>query len=416
MDWGFGIALVLLLVAYLIGSIPFGVLVARWKGVDLFAVGSGNIGATNVARTLGRKLGILVFVLDAFKGVLPPVCIVPVAHLLHPQASTAIGSEVLLRVLAGMLALVGHLFPVFLRFRGGKGVATGAGIMAVLAPGPLAVGLTAWGIVTIASRYVSLGSFAAAVVLISTRFLTEPQPFSADEWPITISVLLAGLVVFVKHRANAKRLWNGRESRVSDGARRHLLLRAAHVLAMGVWFGGSLFFNYAVALPTFPWFKKIVNDGPSDRTAFQTIIAPDATVEQKNALASALAGSVVGPVFPRYFAMQAICAILAIATAWAWRVSNTERIHLWRLRLLAVAALAVVIGWPLSEYVSMLRVQRFDANPAVAQAARDAFGPWHLPSLFLSFITTVISGIVLLFAAKMPVDECETRSTLVDRS
>jgi acyl phosphate:glycerol-3-phosphate acyltransferase len=163
-------------------------------------------------------------------------------------------------------------------------------------------------------------------------------------------------------------------------------------------------------LPTFPWFKEIVYAGPSDRTAYQTIIPADAPKEQKDALASALAGSVVGPIFPRYFVMQAVCAFAALGTAWAWR-KHPPRVHARRYGLCLVAALLVALGWPLSEYVSMLRFQRFDPDAALAATARSAFVGWHLVSLLLSFLTTVLAGLLLLLAAKLP-ENCGDSSNL----
>ena len=139
--------------SYLIGGVPFGYLLGRWHGVDLFAVGSGNIGATNVGRVLGRRAGVVCFVLDFLKGAGP----VALAGWL--------GGSDAVRVGAAALAFAGHLFPVALGFRGGKGVATGAGTIAVLVPGPTVVAVVAWVVVVLAFRYVSLASLAAVVGL-----------------------------------------------------------------------------------------------------------------------------------------------------------------------------------------------------------------------------------------------------------
>src|SRR6516164_9073771 len=113
--------------SYLLGGIPFGYLVGRWRGIDIFQHGSGNIGATNVGRLLGRRWGVLVFLLDFAKGAVPVLLagLVPQGDSLPPAT---------LKVTAGLAAFLGHLFPVYLRFHGGKGVATGAGVVAVLAP------------------------------------------------------------------------------------------------------------------------------------------------------------------------------------------------------------------------------------------------------------------------------------------
>src|SRR3954466_10974522 len=112
------------LVSYLIGSIPFGYLIARMRGVDIFGAGGGNIGATNVGRVLGRKFGLLVFALDFLKGAVPTLA----ARLWEGRAGE-------LSVAVGLAAVLGHMFPVYLRLRGGKGVATGFGVVAVLLPG-----------------------------------------------------------------------------------------------------------------------------------------------------------------------------------------------------------------------------------------------------------------------------------------
>ncbi len=118
--------------AYLVGAVPFGYLVGRWKGVDLFAVGSGNIGATNVGRVLGWRYGVAVFVLDFLKGALPPA----VAGWVW-EATVGAGAypwKEAVRVAAAAAAFFGHLYPVYLGFRGGKGIATGAGTIVVLTP------------------------------------------------------------------------------------------------------------------------------------------------------------------------------------------------------------------------------------------------------------------------------------------
>src|SRR5438034_5066467 len=113
-------ASLIFLVSYFLGAIPFGYLVARWRGVNIFQQGSGNIGATNVGRVLGRRFGVLVFLLDFAKGALPALA---APHLAPADGSSPVTPE-LLGVVAGLAAFLGHLFPVWLRFRGGKGVAT----------------------------------------------------------------------------------------------------------------------------------------------------------------------------------------------------------------------------------------------------------------------------------------------------
>src|SRR6476646_3090635 len=134
------IALLALVIAYLVGAIPFGWLIARSRGIDIFHAGSGNIGATNVGRVLGRKFGLLVFALDFAKGAGP----VLVAGILPADVRDAFELPDALRVGAALAAFLGHLFPVYLGFRGGKGVATGAGVVLVLTPVPALAALLAW--------------------------------------------------------------------------------------------------------------------------------------------------------------------------------------------------------------------------------------------------------------------------------
>ena len=157
-------ALGTVLAAYLIGALPFGYLIARARGVDILREGSGNIGATNVGRVLGRKFGALVFALDFAKGALPAAAGRALAGA-TPLSPDELG------VAAGLAAFLGHLFPVYLGFRGGKGVATGAGVVAVLVPGPAVGAVLVWLATLGAARYVSLASVAAALALLGLRLV-----------------------------------------------------------------------------------------------------------------------------------------------------------------------------------------------------------------------------------------------------
>lgn len=386
----------LLPVAYLIGAIPFGYVIGRFRGVDLFRVGSGNIGATNVGRVLGRGFGLLVFVLDFLKGAVPVAGIVPLATGLGLEPE----SPDLLRVGAAALAFLGHLFPIYLGFRGGKGVATGAGTIAVLVPLPAALAFLTWLVVLLASRMVSLASLAAVGMLVSVWLLTA-APFDPAVLPITLYLLVGTLIVVVKHRANIRRLLAGAENRIGDFPMRDPLVRGVHVLALGLWFGGAAFFNFVAAVPIFESFKQVVNAGPSDRTANRQIIDPNATAEEKEALANALAGSAVGPIFPRYFALQAVCGVIAFVTAWSW-VKCPGKVNRVRIAVIFIALLTVAAGWPISEYVSELRPKRFDPSESVRTSAKAAFATWHLVSLLLSFVTTCLAGVALALASALP--------------
>ncbi len=219
--------LIAIVIGYLLGSLPCGYLVAKAKGVNIFEVGSKSPGATNVRRVLGNGPGNLVFVLDAFKGVLAagwPSAFARAGEF-APQTPgnhadfiffiTSFGSfpafdnvqTIELAVLALGAALLGHSYSCFTKFRGGKGVATTAGGFLVLMPCVLAIALTVWLLTFQLSRFVSLASILAALSLpVAAFFLGEPPLL------LGLSLLIAGFVV-LRHRANIVRLLNGTENR-----------------------------------------------------------------------------------------------------------------------------------------------------------------------------------------------------------
>jgi glycerol-3-phosphate acyltransferase PlsY len=190
---------------YLLGSIPFGlILVKLLRGEDVRLSGSGNIGATNVARSGGAKLGVATLVLDALKGTL--------AVLIALEAGRQFGDidRGLLAAVTALAAILGHVFPVWLGFRGGKGVATAVGAFAALAPRAVLVVLAVFLIVVAISRYISLGSIAAAVFFpVCAALLSRGQTPNA----VLLIMSAASLLVVVKHRANIRRLLSGTESR-----------------------------------------------------------------------------------------------------------------------------------------------------------------------------------------------------------
>ena len=192
MTWG-----LVALASYLLGAIPFSFLVARGFGVrDVRRVGSGNVGATNVLRNAGKLAGTLAFLLDALKGGLAA----QVAALLFPRDPT-------LPALAAVAAVVGHMYPVWLRFQGGKGVATGFGAFLPLAPAAALAGILVFAAVAAVTRYVSLGSVAGAVALpLVALALGGPGPVP---WAAGFT---AALVLF-RHRANLRRIMGGTEHR-----------------------------------------------------------------------------------------------------------------------------------------------------------------------------------------------------------
>ena len=194
-------AAVAIVLGYLLGSCPFGYWAGRLRGVDLREHGSGNTGGTNAVRVLGPAIGIPVIVLDVLKG----------------TAAVAVGAALGgtgTMVLAGIAAVIGHMFSIFLGFRGGKAVATGAGAMLGLAPWVVLAAFVVWLVVALATRYVSVASMTAAVVAVVATIATG-QP-----WPVAAFAAFAGLVVLWRHLPNIRRLRSGTEHRVNlRGAR-----------------------------------------------------------------------------------------------------------------------------------------------------------------------------------------------------
>ena len=204
------------LVSYLVGAIPFGYLIARAHGVDIFRAGSGNIGATNVWRVLGWRWGVLVFLLDFAKGAGPTL----VAMWLGSSVEGELPRDTL-PVVAGVAAFLGHLFPVYLGFRGGKGVATGAGVIAVLVPPLTGVVLIAWGVVLFLTRYVSLASIAAAALLLGLRLALTPGPWDRDHVVVTVFCAVACALVIARHQGNIRRLIKGTEPRLGSASQKN---------------------------------------------------------------------------------------------------------------------------------------------------------------------------------------------------
>jgi glycerol-3-phosphate acyltransferase PlsY len=186
-----------MLVAYLIGSIPFALIVARrWSAIDLRRVGSGNIGATNVVRAAGVPAGLFVALLDMTKGAASVV----LAERLSGSGAAVAG--------AGLAAVVGHIYPVWLRFRGGKGVATSCGVFLALSPIAAALALTIFAVTVWITRYVSLASVLASAALPPITYAVGSSP------PIVAASVAAALLVIFRHRSNLARLLAGSERRL----------------------------------------------------------------------------------------------------------------------------------------------------------------------------------------------------------
>lgn len=195
------------LAAYLLGSIPFGFLLVRlFLKEDIRSQGSGNIGATNVVRSGAKKLGILTFVLDACKGyfavwLASRIAFAPGLATVPIQSATA---------LAALFAILGHLYPVWLRFKGGKGVATALGVFLALAPLAALAGLAVFIIVFVLSKYVSLASILAAVAFPIFAMVLPHPPYHS---PLVAVIIVIPIIVIAKHHQNITRLINGTEFR-----------------------------------------------------------------------------------------------------------------------------------------------------------------------------------------------------------
>jgi glycerol-3-phosphate acyltransferase PlsY len=205
-----GIFLILLLISYLLGSIPFGYIVSKMKGVDITKVGSKNIGMANVFRNVGPVYGLIVLFLDAFKGFLPTFIAINY-KLLDYQV-----------LMIGLASIIGHSFSVFLRFKGGKGVATSFGVFLAISPIISVIGLIIWIISVLITRYSSLGSILAAFVVfvISSSYLIFNFNFNIfmSEYKgskiFLISLIIVSFIILAKHRDNFIRIIQGKENKL----------------------------------------------------------------------------------------------------------------------------------------------------------------------------------------------------------
>lgn len=210
-------AVVIILCAYGLGSIPFGLIAGRMKGIDVRHHGSGNIGATNVFRVLGKWWGIGVFLCDAAKGALA-VLLAGVVNanipgsMMHPELGGAAASlpPVGAAILGGIWAIIGHTFPVWLGFKGGKGVATSLGVVIALVPFAALISLVVWFAVVMISRYVSLASIAAAITVPTVVAFQRASP---EKWPLFTLCAVAAFLIVWRHRPNIHRLMQGTEHR-----------------------------------------------------------------------------------------------------------------------------------------------------------------------------------------------------------
>lgn len=189
------------IIAYFMGSLPNGLYVSKLKGIDIRNEGSKNTGATNVFRVLGAKYGILVLVLDALKGFIPLIL------------SEIFGIKGNYLVLIGVTAVIGHTFSPFLNFKGGKGVATSLGVFLYLTPIPMLITLVIFFVIVGITKYVSLGSIVASIVLPMLILIMSPNEKIGSKMVVFIISALLGSYIIYKHRTNIQRLKNGTENK-----------------------------------------------------------------------------------------------------------------------------------------------------------------------------------------------------------
>lgn len=185
-----------ILFGYAVGSVPFAFLLARRAGIDVRVAGSGNVGAANVLRTTGTPLGVTVMALDICKGAATVLAAYAVAGTIQSMAA------------AGAAAIVGHIYPIWLRFHGGKGVAVAAGVFSVLAPLATVAAAAVFVVVVWLTRVVSLGSVAATVTLPSVAWLSGSSP------PVLAAAVGTGMLILFRHRSNIRRIAQGSERRM----------------------------------------------------------------------------------------------------------------------------------------------------------------------------------------------------------
>ena len=258
--------------AYLVGSIPFAYLVTYWvKGIDIRTVGSGNVGATNVGRTLGFRYFVLVLLLDLLKGFLPtlgfPILVSRIIGTAAPD----------LPVVVALAAILGHTFPIYLKFRGGKGVATSLGTVLALDPISCAVALVVFGGSLLLTRYVSLSSLMGGLAFVAAHFARDSSPLSREHIAMSLFSIAVLVLLFVLHRANLARIWAGTERRISlrrgkpsAGGQIHpggkivmVVLAMLIVIALGAIVGVQIYRESALPLEVVagPWTLR-----ESDRT------------------------------------------------------------------------------------------------------------------------------------------------------
>jgi len=203
------------LITYLIGSIPFGfVLVKAIKGIDIREHGSKNVGATNAMRVAGKPVGIAAFILDMLKGFVPVLIVSKVyTNIAGTYNNELVLNKDTLAIICGIAAILGHIFPVYLKFKGGKAAATSCGVFLFLAPAPLAIAVVVWVITTFVSKFVSLGTMSASIAFAVSILLINEKAFSTDIG-LSIFAIIMSVLIIILHKSNIKRIIKGTENKI----------------------------------------------------------------------------------------------------------------------------------------------------------------------------------------------------------
>ncbi len=401
---------------YFVGAIPFGYLAGKLNGLDVRLAGSGNIGATNVGRLLGRRWGLAVFILDLSKGLAG----VLVGREL--AGDMAVQWPALLPVIGGLSAFFGHLFPIYLRFKGGKGVATGAGVALGLLPGWCLEAMAIWALFTLCTRTVSAGSLAASAWLAghsALALITDPVQ------PVAWFGVLGGGLVIVKHRANLTRLLADKENLLADAQIFRTAPPALHLLAVGAWLAIGGFVTFVAGLGLFERFRELSAPPTLSRPYWLPIPGPMANVGPGPAAGlpeplwveqgGILAGHAVSVLFGPYFHWQAGLGLVVFATAWRLSRRGNGGVPRIRLILSGCALVGALAGNGIEQRVESLRLDRYamteeylrdvadnSANDTPVsrehlRQIRARFGSWHSLSVAANLATLlVVAGLLLL--------------------
>jgi acyl-phosphate glycerol 3-phosphate acyltransferase len=351
--------------------------------------------------------------LDFLKGAGP----VLFARWLAPSFSEFPWNGGYVEVAAGLAAFLGHILPIYLRCRGGKGVAAGFGAVLMLVPLPTLIAFAVWSVILVATRLMSLASISAVVVL-CTAYLLDPN---AWDWrnPRTWFVVAASAIAIAKHHANIGRLLTGTENQLKESRLMTQLAKTLHVLALGLWFGAAVFFTFVVAFSLFGSFETqaLAKNRESWFPRPEMYELKKGNLDAVKEQGTRAAGYAITPMFTYYFALQGLCGFIALATAFAFLKYNSA-VHLWRVNLLIVAVALVVIGWPLEQWVHGLREPRnqkmeaylLDPEDSVKVAAkneaREEFGRWHGYSILVNLACILCVTAAMALAGNLPSGTC----------